>query len=116
MCIFLKELFLHPINCQGAELIDTLTDSDIAELLATAAESAKQPLQKALRRASRRAFLWPEEAATLVREDRSLEELAGIGPSLSTIIGRWVDNPPDILVSPRNPPRLFHSLAGEVHP
>ena len=40
-----------------------LTNSAIAELLALAAEHAKQPLQKALRRASRRAFLWPEEAA-----------------------------------------------------
>jgi hypothetical protein len=66
--------------------MDLLTNSDIAELLAVAAESAKQPLQKALRRASRKAFLWPEEASQIVREGRSLEELAGVGPSLNRII------------------------------
>jgi histidinol phosphatase-like PHP family hydrolase len=75
---------------------DLLTNSDIAELLATAAESAKQPLQKALRRASRKAFLWPEEAAHMVHEGRSLEELAGVGPSLNRIIGRWIQDPPDV--------------------
>jgi putative hydrolase len=74
----------------------TLSNADIAELLAVAAESAKQPLQKALRRASRKSFLWPDEAVTLVQEGRSLEELPGVGPSLSRIIKRWLDNPPDV--------------------
>lgn len=78
----------------------TLTNSDIAELLAVAAESAKQPLQKALRRASRKSFLWPEEAATLIQEGRSLEELPGVGPSLSRIIKRWLENPPEVLQAP----------------
>ena len=68
--------------------------------MATAAESAKPPLQKALRRASRKAFLWPDEAATLVSEGRSLEELPGIGPSLSKIIRRWINDPPDIPTPP----------------
>lgn len=76
--------------------MDILTNSDIAELLATAAESAKQPLQKALRRASRKAFLWQEEVAQIVREGRSLEELAGVGPSLNQIILRWIHDPPDV--------------------
>src|ERR1041385_8591640 len=86
--------------------MDVLTNSDIAELLAVAAGSAKQPLQKALRRASRKAFLWPEEASEMVREgrsseelspgERSLEELAGVGPSLNRIIRRWIEDPPDV--------------------
>ncbi len=76
--------------------MDLLTNSDIAELLAIAADSAKQPLQKALRRASRKALLWPEEAAQMVHEGRSLEELAGVGPSLNRIIGRWIQDPPDV--------------------
>jgi histidinol phosphatase-like PHP family hydrolase len=80
--------------------MDLLTNSDIAELLATASESAKQPLQKALRRASRKAFLWPEEAAHIVQEGRSLEELAGVGPSLTRIIRRWIQDPPDIPTPP----------------
>jgi histidinol phosphatase-like PHP family hydrolase len=74
--------------------------------LATAAESAKQPLQKALRRASRKALLWSEEASTLVSEGRSLEELPGIGPSLSKIIRRWINDPPDI----PTPPEIRHGF------
>ena len=75
---------------------DVLTNSDISELLASEAEGAKQPLQKALRRASRRAFLWPEEAAHLVSENRSLEEFPAVGPYLSKLIRRWIENPPAI--------------------
>ena len=80
--------------------MDLLTNSDIAELLAIAADSAKQPLQKALRRASRKAFLWPEEAAQIIHEGRSLEELAGVGPSLNRIISRWIQDPPDVPKTP----------------
>jgi histidinol phosphatase-like PHP family hydrolase len=65
-----------------------------------AAESAKQPLQKALRRASRKSLLWPEEAATLIQQRRSLEELPGIGPSLSRIVKRWLNDPPEIVDPP----------------
>ena len=65
-----------------------------------ASESAKQPLQKALRRASRKAFLWPEEASQIVEQGRSLEELAGVGPSLNRIIRRWLDDPPDDVPKP----------------
>jgi histidinol phosphatase-like PHP family hydrolase len=73
-----------------------LTNSDIAELLAKEAETAKQPLQKALRRASRRAFLWTEDAVQLMQEGRSLEELSAVGPALNRIIRRWIENPPDV--------------------
>jgi hypothetical protein len=38
----------------------SLSNSDIAELLLSA-ETAKIPLQKALPRASRKAFMWEEE-------------------------------------------------------
>jgi histidinol phosphatase-like PHP family hydrolase len=77
-----------------------LPNSSIAELLALAAETAKVPLQKALRRASRKALMWPEEAAVMVQEDRSLTELPGVGPSLNKIIRRWIDHPPDIPTPP----------------
>jgi hypothetical protein len=76
-----------------------LSNSDIAELLALAAETAKMPLQKALRRASRKVFMWEEEAALLVREDRSLTELPGVGPSLDRVIRRWIESRP-IVPSP----------------
>src|SRR5438067_3837148 len=73
-----------------------LTNADIAELLATEAETAKQPLQKAFRRASRKAFLWPEEAAELIQQGRSLEEFAGVGPYLSKLIRRWIEDIPAV--------------------
>ena len=73
-----------------------LSNSAIAELLALAAESAKMPLQKALRRASRKAYLWPEEAAEILQADRSLTELPAVGPTLNRIIREWMQDPPDI--------------------
>jgi histidinol phosphatase-like PHP family hydrolase len=69
-------------------------NAKIAELLATAGDSARPPLTKAFRRASRRAFLWPEEASDLVKKGRSLTELPGIGPYLEKIVRRWIDDPP----------------------
>jgi histidinol phosphatase-like PHP family hydrolase len=77
-----------------------LRNSDIAELLAIEAESAKMPAQKALRRASRRAFLWPEEAASLVERGRSLTELESVGPYIEKIIIRWVEKPPAVPAPP----------------
>jgi histidinol phosphatase-like PHP family hydrolase len=70
-------------------------NAKIAELLAIAGDSARPPLTKAFRRASRRAFLWPEEAADLLQKGRSLTELPGIGPYLEKIIGRWINDPPE---------------------
>lgn len=59
----------------------SLTNADISELLATEADTASQPLQRAFRRASRKAFLWTDEASQLYQERRSLTELPGIGPT-----------------------------------
>src|SRR5436189_3317917 len=73
-----------------------LDNAAIAELLAVASGKAKYPLQKALRRASRRAFLWPEEAAEIVAAGRSLTELSGVGPHLERVIGAWLEDPPDV--------------------
>ncbi len=70
-----------------------LPNSKIAELLALAADKAKMPLQKALRRASRKAFLWPEEVTVLVEEGKSLTELPGVGPHLNRIIQGWIETP-----------------------
>ena len=73
-----------------------LDNAAIAELLAVASSKAKYPLQKALRRASRRAFVWPEEAADIHAAGRSLTELSGVGPHLERIIRGWLDEPPEI--------------------
>ena len=80
----------------------SLPNTSIAELLAVASKSAPYPiLQKALRRASRRAFMWPEEVSVLLEKERSLTELAGIGPHLERIIREWFENPPEV---PEPPP------------
>jgi len=74
-----------------------ITNSDIAELLALEAESCSEPLKgKALRRASRAAFMWPIEAAELLNANRSLTELNGVGPYISKVVQRWIDKPPRI--------------------
>ena len=74
-----------------------LTDADIAELLARAAEEAKQPLQRALRRASRRAFLWPVEVEDMFRGGEDLTELSGIGPYVSKLIEQWMSRWQDLV-------------------
>jgi putative hydrolase len=75
-------------------LLNDVRNSDIAEILARAAEHAKQPLQRALRRAARRAFLWPEEAEEMHAHGESLTVLSGIGPYLNKQIIDWVEDPP----------------------
>lgn len=72
-----------------------LTNSDIAELLAHDAEHAKQPLQRALRRASRRALLWPVEAYDMFRNGEDLTQLSGIGPYFNRLILQWLEKPPE---------------------
>jgi histidinol phosphatase-like PHP family hydrolase len=78
-----------------------LRNSQIAELLALAADEAKMPLQKALRRASRKAFLWPEEAALILKQGRSLIELPAVGPHLNRLIRAWIENPPTVSRPPQ---------------
>ena len=90
----------------GAIENNFLPNSAIAELLALAAESAKMPLQKALRWASRKAFLWPDEASRLVEQGRSLTELPGVGPHLNRILQGWIEAPPDV----SNPPEIRRSF------
>lgn len=77
-----------------------MSNAGIAELLALAAEQSKMPLQKALRRASRKAFMWPEEAASILQDGRSLLELPAVGPHLARLISAWIERPPQV---PRPP-------------
>jgi hypothetical protein len=86
------------VNFDSSVATATLDNAAIAELLARESETASHILQRALRRAARRAFLWPEEAADLIREGRSLTEFSGVGPYLEKLIRGWLENPPE------NPP------------
>lgn len=88
----------------------SLTNEQIAELLALASEEHEGNKEKAARRASRKAYGWPEEAAEIVEQGRSLKELPAVGPWVGRLIQDWLENPPEV---PEPPPLRadFMSLA-----
>src|SRR5947199_177919 len=73
----------------------TLTNAEIGELLARAAEGeeAGSNRERAMRRAARAAFFWPVEATSLPAADRSLTELPSVGPWLARTIAGWLLDP-----------------------
>jgi DNA polymerase (family 10) len=73
-----------------------LSNTDLAELLAQRAERETRILSRAFRRAARSAFLWSENAADLVEQNRPLTELRGIGPFIAKQLLRWIDKPPQL--------------------
>jgi DNA polymerase (family 10) len=73
-----------------------LTNSQIAELLARAADDSSPPLSKAYGRAARAAHLWPVTVADLVRKNVPLSTLDGVGPFLAKQIGEWFRTCPDV--------------------
>jgi putative hydrolase len=74
----------------------SLDNAGIAELLAKAAEEARPPVSRALRRASRHALLWPEEVFDLFQAKRPLTELQSVGPYIERLIRTWLADPPAI--------------------
>lgn len=62
-------------------------------MLALEAANASHFIQRALRRASRKAFLWNEEATDLFEQNCSLTELSGVGPYIAKVIMRWIEEP-----------------------
>ena len=77
-----------------------LSNSQLAELLAIQSERETSFKQRALRRAARRAFLWPEEATNLFRQGRSLTELSAVGPYLARCMQQWIEEPPQLSPPP----------------
>ena len=71
-----------------------LSNAELAELLAREAEKESGILTRAYRRAARSAFLWPEQVADLIKQNRPLTELRSIGPFITKRILRWMDKPP----------------------
>ena len=69
-----------------------LTNAELAELLARQSETESGILVRAFRRAARNALFWPEEAATLLAQNRSLIELSAIGPFIEKRIRQWIEN------------------------
>jgi DNA polymerase (family 10) len=83
------------------ESVNPPSNRDLAELLASAAQDEKDHRQRALRRASRAAMTWPDEAASLAEQGRSLTELRSVGPWVARIIERWLEEAPEL---PEPPP------------
>jgi histidinol phosphatase-like PHP family hydrolase len=77
-----------------------VTNQQIAELLARRAEETDGPRQRAYRRSSAAAFIWPEEAADLHSEGRSLTELHYVGDRLAARIAGWIEDPPELVEAP----------------
>ena len=72
-----------------------MSNADLAELLAHQAEAeSSHTRQRALKRAARSAFLWPEEATELLASGRSLTELHSVGPFVAHHVQSWIENPP----------------------
>jgi histidinol phosphatase-like PHP family hydrolase len=94
----LKQEYVWCLGMRFSE--DVLTNSQIAELLAIAAEDVPAPLDRAYRRASRKALLWPVEVSALLRDGRSLTELPGVGPYLNKVISRWIELSPAVAKPP----------------
>ncbi|MDQ3957327.1 MAG: PHP domain-containing protein [Actinomycetota bacterium] len=72
----------------------SLTNAQIAECLALVADEYADHRKRALRKGSRAAFLWPEEAADVLEAGRSLTELPRVGPWLARLIKGWIESPP----------------------
>jgi putative hydrolase len=85
---------------KGQKPKNALSNARIAELLAEKAETAPPPLNRAFRRAARRAFLWPIEAAELRAAGKSLQELSGVGPYIEKLLVEWFKKEPSIGVLP----------------
>jgi histidinol phosphatase-like PHP family hydrolase len=72
------------------------SNRDLCELLALTAEGEEGHRQRALRRASRAAMTWPEEAAAVAEAGRSLTELRAVGPWVARTIHAWFEDPPEV--------------------
>jgi histidinol phosphatase-like PHP family hydrolase len=88
----------------------TLTNAQIAELLARRGDETDGPRQRAYRRSSAAAFVWPEEAAAVHAESRPLTELTYVGDRLAARIAGWIEDPPE-LPEPPTSRRNFITLA-----
>lgn len=72
----------------------TLSNADLAELLARKADTSSGILVRAFRRAARSAFLWPELVHDVFRSGRPLTELHGVGPFIAKQLQTWIEKPP----------------------
>jgi hypothetical protein len=72
-----------------------LTNREIAELLAERGDETEGHRERAYRRSSAAALVWPEEAANLLAEGRPLTDLPYVGDRLAACIEGWIVDPPE---------------------
>ena len=96
----LKPRFRKVRATEATRNSNLLDNAAIAELLIREAETASEHRRLAFKRAARAAFRWPEEAAHLAAEERSLTELEGIGPWLARRLHDLFKSPPAALDPP----------------
>lgn len=77
-----------------------LSNRQLSELLALAAESDLEELaphaRRAYKKAARSALSWPIAAAELKARGQSLTELKSVGPYLAYQLSRWLAEPPEV--------------------
>jgi DNA polymerase (family 10) len=86
------------------------SNAQIGEVLTRAAETTDGHRRRALQRAARATFLWPEEAAAVISQGRALTELPQVGPWIATMIESLQADPPEF-VEPPEIRRGFLTLA-----
>jgi histidinol phosphatase-like PHP family hydrolase len=80
----------------------TISNGQLAELLARAADAEEGHRARALRRAGGAALRWPEEAAAILAAGRSLLDLRSVGPWVARRLTEWLKEPPAV----PSPPEL----------
>src|SRR5437868_12620101 len=73
---------------------EPLRNDEIGTLLLAASLEEDGHRRRALDRAAKFAWIWPEEAAEVVRSDRSLTELQNVGPWVAAKITDWFESRP----------------------
>ena len=91
----------------------SLTNVELAELLAIRADETEGHRSKAYQRAARTALTWEVEAADVVDAGHSPQELYNVGEKLAVRIKGWLEEPPEV---PEPPPsrRNFSSFAAAL--
>jgi putative hydrolase len=80
----------------------SLTNLQLADLLARSADETESYRQRAYRRASRSALAWTEEASDLIEQGRPLTELVNVGDKLARRIEGWMNDAPEVEEPPES--------------
>ena len=92
----------------------SLTNLELAELLARESEAQEGNKQKAARRASRVALSWPEEVTDILGRGDRLTDLPAVGPWVAVLIHDWLEDPPEDIEPASELREDFQTYAGAL--